>query len=444
MDPDPSSLFNTFLVIDFSQVFGIVVLLLLLICSALISGSEVALFSLTPSDFDVKDGNVSAKQQILIRLLDRPKKLLATILVANNFVNIAVVLLFESLGDMFFGDIEAIYFGINLRFVIEVVLVTFLILLFGEILPKIYASRNKVVFSNFMAYPLSVLDKLLSVFSIPMRQVTVLIHNRLGKQRSALSVDQLSQALELTSEEDTTKEEQKILQGIVSFGNTETKQVMKPRIDMFALNIEQDFKEVITEVTENGYSRIPVYEDNIDNVKGILYIKDLLPYLDQKKFNWQSLLREPYFVPENKKLDDLLNDFKDKKNHLAIVVDEYGGTSGLISLEDIIEEIVGDISDEFDDEDLIFSKLDDHNYVFEGKTPLKNFYKVIKLEDPVYFEEKKGEAETLAGFLLEISGEFPQKNQKIIFENYTFTIEAIEGKRIKQVKVNIGYEVSDS
>ncbi|GGZ55357.1 gliding motility-associated protein GldE [Mesonia mobilis] len=444
MDPDPSSLFNTFLVIDFSQVFGIVVLLLLLICSALISGSEVALFSLTPSDFDVKDGNVSAKQQILIRLLDRPKKLLATILVANNFVNIAVVLLFESLGDMFFGDIEAIYFGINLRFVIEVVLVTFLILLFGEILPKIYASRNKVVFSNFMAYPLSVLDKLLSVFSIPMRQVTVLIHNRLGKQRSALSVDQLSQALELTSEEDTTKEEQKILQGIVSFGNTETKQVMKPRIDMFALNIEQDFKEVIAEVTENGYSRIPVYEDNIDNVKGILYIKDLLPYLDQKKFNWQSLLREPYFVPENKKLDDLLNDFKDKKNHLAIVVDEYGGTSGLISLEDIIEEIVGDISDEFDDEDLIFSKLDDHNYVFEGKTPLKNFYKVIKLEDPVYFEEKKGEAETLAGFLLEISGEFPQKNQKIIFENYTFTIEAIEGKRIKQVKVNIGYEVSDS
>jgi len=444
LDPDPSSLFNTFLMIDFSQVFGIVVLLLLLICSALISGSEVALFSLTPSDFDVKDGNVSAKQQILIRLLDRPKKLLATILVANNFVNIAVVLLFESLGDMFFGDIEAIYFGINLRFVIEVVLVTFLILLFGEILPKIYASRNKVVFSNFMTYPLSVLDKLLSIFSIPMRQVTVLIHNRLGKQRSALSVDQLSQALELTSEEDTTKEEQKILQGIVSFGNTETKQVMKPRIDMFALNIEQDFKEVIAEVTENGYSRIPVYEDNIDNVKGILYIKDLLPYLDQKKFNWQSLLREPYFVPENKKLDDLLNDFKDKKNHLAIVVDEYGGTSGLISLEDIIEEIVGDISDEFDDEDLIFSKLDDHNYVFEGKTPLKNFYKVIKLEDPVYFEEKKGEAETLAGFLLEISGEFPQKNQKIIFENYTFTIEAIEGKRIKQVKVNIGYEVSDS
>ncbi|MBW2960364.1 gliding motility-associated protein GldE [Mesonia aestuariivivens] len=448
MDPDPSSLFIYFSVIDFSHIFGVIMLMLLLVCSAMISGSEVALFSLTPSDFDVKDGNVSAKQQILIRLLDRPKKLLATILVANNFVNIAVVLLFESLSDIWFkninSSIDLYYFQLDVVFFLKVIVVTFLILLFGEILPKIYANRNKVIFSNFMAYPLSMLDKLLSVFSIPMRQVTMLIHNRLGKQRSALSIDQLSQALELTSEEDTTKEEQKILKGIVSFGNTETKQVMKPRIDVFALNIEQDFKEVIAEVTENGYSRIPVYQENIDNVKGILYVKDLLPYIDTKKFEWQSLLREPYFVPENKKLDDLLNDFKDKKNHLAIVVDEYGGTSGLISLEDIIEEIVGDISDEFDDEDLIFSKLDEYNYVFEGKTPLKNFYKVIKLEDPVYFEEKKGEAETLAGFLLEISGEFPQKNQKLIFENYTFTIEAIENKRIKQVKLNIGYEANNS
>jgi gliding motility-associated protein GldE len=445
LDPDPPSLF-LFSIIDFSHIFGIIVLLILLIFSALISGSEVALFSLTPTDFDPKEGDFSAKQQILIRLLDRPKKLLATILVANNFVNIAVVLLFESLSDVWFSGIDSEwdlqYFKLDPVFFLKVIVVTFLILLFGEILPKIYANRNKVLFSNFMAYPLSFLDKVLGVFSIPMRQVTILIHNRLGKQRSALSVDQLSQALELTSEEDTTKEEQKILQGIVSFGNTETKQVMKPRMDVFALNIEQDFKEVIAEVTENGYSRIPVYEENIDNVKGILYIKDLLPYLDQKNFDWQSLLREPYFVPENKKLDDLLNDFKDKKNHLAIVVDEYGGTSGLISLEDIIEEIVGDISDEFDDEDLIYSKLDEHNYVFEGKTPLKNFYKVLKLENPVLFEENKGEAETLAGFLLEISGEFPQKNQKIIFENYTFTIEAIDNKRIKQVKLNIGYEAS--
>ena len=442
MDPDPSSLV-IFLAFDYYQLIGVIVLLVLLIFSALISGSEVALFSLTPADFEVEDGKVSAKQQILIRLLDRPKKLLATILVANNFVNIAVVLLFESLSTQWFSNIntrlDLYFFSLDLVFLLKVGLATFLILLFGEILPKIYASRNKVLFSHFMAYPLGFLDKILSGFSLPMRFVTVLIHNRLGKQKSNLSVDQLSQALELTSEEDTTKEEQKILKGIVSFGNTETKQVMRPRMDIFALNITEDYTEVLKAVVENGYSRIPVYEESIDNIQGILYIKDLLPYLESKNFKWNELLREPYFVPENKKLDDLLNDFKNKKNHLAIVVDEYGGTSGLISLEDIIEEIVGDISDEFDDEDLVFSKLDESTFVFEGKTSLKDFYKVTKIEENQIeiFEERKGEAETLAGFLLEISGGFPQKNEVIQVENYTFTIEVIDDKRIKQVKFSI-------
>lgn len=445
MDPDPSSLI-TLLSLGSYDVLSVFLLFVLLGCSALISGSEVALFSLIPSDFDVDDGKVSAKQQILIRLLDRPKKLLATILVANNFVNIAIVLLFSSLGDVLFAGIkEEVYFGFinasSLRFVLEVVVITFLILLFGEILPKIYANRNKVKFSHFMAYPLGVLDKLFSVFSLPMRYVTVLIHNKLGKQKSNLSVDQLSQALELTSEEDTTKEEQKILKGIVSFGNTVVKQVMKNRMDVFALNKNQPYSEIIEEIVEQSYSRIPVYEDSIDNILGILYIKDLLPHLDKTEFNWQDLLREPYFVPENKKLDDLLNDFKEKRNHLAIVVDEYGGTSGIISLEDIIEEIVGDISDEFDDEDLVFSKLDDFNFVFEGKTPLKDFYKVIKLEENEFIEEKRGEAETLAGFLLEISGEFPKKDQKIKVAHFTFTIEAVDNKRIKQVKLTIAHEV---
>lgn len=440
MDPDPSSLI-TFLSLGFYDVLSFFLLFFLLACSALISGSEVALFSLTPSDFDVDEGKISAKQQILIRLLDRPKKLLATILVANNFVNIAIVLLFDALADSLFAGINSVFFGINIRFVVEVVIVTFLILLFGEILPKIYANRNKVKFSHFMAFPLGVLDKLFSVFSLPMRYVTVLIHNKLGKQKSNLSVDQLSQALELTSEEDTTKEEQKILQGIVSFGNTVTKQVMKNRMDVFALNKEQPYKEVIEEIVEQGYSRIPVYEDSIDNILGILYIKDLLPHLDETNFKWQNLIREAFFVPENKKLDDLLNDFKEKKNHLAIVVDEYGGTSGIISLEDIIEEIVGDISDEFDDEDLVFSKLDDYNFVFEGKTPMKDFYRVIKLEENDFIEEKRGEAETLAGFLLEISGEFPKKNQELKVEHFTFTIEAVDNKRIKQVKLNIAHEV---
>jgi gliding motility-associated protein GldE len=414
-----------------------VVALLLLISSALISGAEVAFFSLTPADFEVEESRRSVKEKIVIALLDKPKKLLATILVANNMINIAIILLFDTLTDEAFENIDTVVMGINLQFILEVVVVTFLILLFGEILPKVYASRNKVVFSHFMAYPLNVLDTVFSPLSLPMRSVTIFIHRRLGNQKSGISVDQLSQALELTSQHDTTKEEQKILKGIVSFGNTDTKQVMRPRMDIFALNENQPYREIISQIIENGYSRIPVYKDSIDSVTGILYVKDLLPYLDQENYEWNSLLREPYFVPENKKLDDLLNDFKDKKNHLAIVVDEYGGTSGLISLEDIIEEIVGDISDEFDDEDLVFSKLDENNYIFEGKTPLKDFYRVIKLEDPSLFEENKGEAETLAGFLLEISGSFPKKNDVIFFDRYNFTVEVIDHKRIKQIKVSI-------
>lgn len=288
-----------------------------------------------------------------------------------------------------------------------------------------------------MAYPMNVLDKLFTPVSSPMRNVTLYIHEKLGKKRSYISIDQLSQALELTREEETSKEEQKILKGIVSFGNTDTRQVMRNRMDIFALNENQSFQEIIPLIIENGYSRIPVFRDNVDQITGILYVKDLLPYLDQTEFGWNSLLREPYFIPENKKLDDLLNDFKDKKNHLAIVVDEYGGTSGLVSLEDIIEEIVGDISDEFDDEDLIFSKLDENNFVFEGKTPLKDFYRIIKLEDPSAFEESKGESETLAGFLLEISGTFPRKNEIILFRNYKFKVEVIDDKRIRQIKLSI-------
>lgn len=411
--------------------------MVLLICSALISGAEVAFFSLTPANFITENGKRSNAQKIVVRLLEKPKKLLATILVANNTINIAIVLLFDLLTDEFFGRMNTELFGINFKFVVEVGVITFLILLFGEILPKVYASRNNVKFSNFMAYPMNVLDTLFSPLSTPMRAVTLYIHERLGKQKSYISIDQLSQALELTREEDTTKEEQKILKGIVSFGNTDTKQVMRPRMDIFALDQNDSFEEIIPEIIENGYSRIPVYKESIDQVVGILYVKDLLPYLDKKRFDWTSLLRDPYFIPENKKLDDLLNEFKEKKIHLAIVVDEYGGTSGLIALEDIIEEIVGDISDEFDDEDLIFSKLDDSNFVFEGKTPLKDFYKIIRLEDSTPFEENRGESETLAGFLLEISGGFPKKNEIINFLNYQFTVEVIDDKRLKQIKLSI-------
>ncbi len=412
-------------------------LIALLACSALISGAEVAFFSLTPSDFETnEEKGIAKKLGIVQRLLARPKKLLATILVANNFINIAIVLLFDSLSDDLFSGIESNFYGIDVRFIVEVGVVTFFILLFGEILPKIYANRNRISFAVFMAQPLNVLDTLLSPISLPMRSATIYLHDRYGKQKSNISVDHLSQALEL-SNQDTTFEEQKILQGIVTFGNTDTKQVMKNRMDIFALNEEQPFKEILPEIIQHGYSRIPVYKDSMDNITGILYVKDLIPYTDRKILDWKTLKREAYFVPENKKLDDLLNEFKEMKMHLAIVVDEYGGTSGLISLEDIIEEIVGEISDEFDDEDLIFSKLDDNTFVFEGKTPLKDFYKVIKPKDPEIFEDEKGEAETLAGFLLEISKGFPKKNEVISFHNYAFTIEAFEGKRIKQIKLTI-------
>lgn len=412
-------------------------LVVLLACSAMISGAEVAFFSLTPSDFETnEEKSIAKKLGIVQRLLARPKKLLATILVANNFINIAIVLLFDSLSDELFSGIQSNFYGIDVRFIVEVCVATFLILLFGEILPKIYASRNRISFAVFMAQPLNILDTLLSPVSLPMRSATIYLHDRYGKQKSNISVDHLSQALEL-SNKDTTHEEQKILQGIVTFGNTDTKQVMKNRMDIFALNEDQPFREILPEIIQHGYSRIPVYKDSMDNITGILYVKDLIPYTDRKNLDWRILKREAYFVPENKKLDDLLNEFKQMKMHLAIVVDEYGGTSGLISLEDIIEEIVGEISDEFDDEDLIFSKLDDNTFVFEGKTPLKDFYKVIKPEDPDIFENEKGEAETLAGFLLEISKGFPKKNEVINFNNYAFTIEAFEGKRIKQIKLTI-------
>lgn len=433
MDPEPSSLIITLISVNLPLISGIILLVVLLTCSALISGAEVAFFSLTRSDIDTGLEEKPNTFNIISNLLERPKKLLATILVANNFINIGIVILFAYLGESLFHSIQVPW----VRFLLEVVVITFLILLFGEILPKIYASRNRVKFSSFMAVPLRFLDVVFTPVSMPMRFITITIQNRLGKQKSNISVDQLSQALELTSEQDTTTEEHKILQGIVSFGNTDTKQVMRPRMDIFALNSEQKYSEIIPEIVKNGYSRIPVYKESIDTVVGILYVKDLLPYIDRKQFDWTSLLREPFFVPENKKLDDLMVEFQTKKVHLAVVVDEYGGTSGLVSLEDVIEEIVGDISDEFDDEDLIYTIIDDKNFLFEGKTPLKDFYRIISLEDDSDFEEFKGEAETVAGFVLEISGIFPRVRSKINFKNYVFTIEALDKKRIKQVKFTI-------
>ena len=431
MDPESSILLTESF--NYWIVLGIGALILLLILSAMISGAEVAFFSLAQPELDKASESRSNHQKMVVSLLEKPQKLLATILISNNFINILIVLIFAYIGDYVFKTISSSV----LKFLIEVVLVTFLILLFGEVLPKVYASRNTLRFASFMAFPLKVTCSLLSFVSFPLMSLTNVIENKLRKKQSNLSVEKLSQALELTSDEATTKDEQKILEGIVSFGNTETSQIMIPRIDIFALSKDELYEDVVTKIVKKGFSRNPVYEENIDKIIGVLYAKDLLPYLNKKDFHWQKLIREPYFVPENKKLDDLLKEFQEKKNHLAIVVDEYGGTSGIVTLEDVIEEIVGDISDEFDDDDLTYSKLDANNYLFEGKTNLKDFYKILEVDNAERFDENKGESETIAGFILEVHGKFPRKNEIIKFHNYSFKIESMDKKRIKQVKVTI-------
>ena len=406
------------------------ILATLLIFSGMISGSEVALFSLSKSQ--LKNEDKSGYVQLIQKLLSNPNKLLATILVANNFINIAIVILFTQIGNVIFKSIASAFW----QFAIEVVVATFLILLFGEILPKIYASRNNLVFSRLVIYPLLLLDFLLTPISLPMQKLSNFIKKKLSFKKGNINLNQISSALDLTSPDETTKQEHKILKGILSFGNTETKEVMRPRLDIHAYSNLLNYDEVLKNIIENNFSRIPVYKDDLDNIIGILYVKDLLPFLDKKDFDWLSTLRKPLFIPENKKLDDLMQEFQEKKIHLAIVVDEFGGTSGVISLEDVIEEIVGDISDEFDDDSLLFSKLDNYNYVFDGKTSMKDFYKILNI-DSSPFDKLKGDSETIAGFILEISQSFPKINSKIVFENYTFTIESVDKKRIKQVKVSI-------
>ena len=405
-------------------------LVILLIFSGLISGSEVALFSLSKSQ--IQNQRNSSYIELVKKLLSNPNKLLATILVANNFINIAIVILFTQIGSVLFESMTSTV----LKFILEVILATFLILLFGEILPKIYASRNNLAFSKFVTYPLLLLDIILTPFSSPMQKLSNFIKDKLSFKKANLDLAQLSYALDLTSPGETTKQEHKILKGILSFGNTETREVMRPRIDIHAFSNTLNYEQILKNIVKNSFSRIPIYKDDLDNIIGILYVKDLLPFLDKKEFNWLSILRKPFFIPENKKLDDLMQEFQEKKIHLAIVVDEYGGTSGVISLEDVIEEIVGDISDEFDDDSLSFSKLDNSNYIFEGKTSMKDFYKILSI-DSKSFDAFKGDSETIAGFILEISQSFPKINSKVIFENYIFTIESVDKKRIKQVKVTI-------
>jgi len=418
----------------FAYILGIFVLLFL---SGLISASEVAFFSLTKVDIVKAINSKSAKAILVAKLLEQPRKLLATILISNNFINIAIVILSHLFVEQYFGSLEInvdfILFTVDLKIIVELIAITFIILLFGEVLPKIYANKNAMQFASKTVYIISFLKRTFLFLSIPLTGLTNLIEHKLRKKSTDISVEKLSKALELTKE-NASKEERKILKGIVNFGNTEARQIMIPRMDVFALSKDEKYQEVLKKVVENGYSRIPVYDDTIDTIKGILYAKDLLPYLNESDFKWTKLLRESFYVPENKKLDDLLKEFQSKKIHLAVVVDEYGGTSGILSLEDIIEQIVGEISDEYDQDETSYSKIDDYNFIFEGKTTLKVFCNIINMDESE-FEDAIGEAETLAGFLLELNGNFPNKNDKIKFKSLIFTIEVIDNKRIKQIKV---------
>ena len=432
MDPGPVSFLITAYNVQGSILLQFILLTLLLIASGLVSGSEVALFSLTKDRLGSEVDKKPRQIDIIKKMLHNPKRLLATILIANNFINIAIVLLFASLSENIFSHIK----NPLIVLLIEIGIITFLILFFGEILPKVYANRNALSFSKTVAYPIYIIDRYFLFFlTIPMSKITRFMESRLAQKNNEFSIDKLSQALDLTSREETTMEQHKILKGIVSFGNTDTKQVMCPRVDIFALSEDMDMETIVPLILENGFSRVPVYADNMDSVIGILYTKDLLPYLEQSSFKWQKLLKPAFYVPENKKLDDLLKEFQQKKIHLALVVDEYGGTSGVITLEDVIEEIVGDISDEFDDDELIYSRLDNLTFVFDAKINLKDFYKVIHLEREEIFERAKGESESIGGFILEIAQAFPVVGQIIQFEGYQFVIESVDRKRIKRIKV---------
>lgn len=427
--------------IPYELLYGPAVLIVLLCCSGLISGAEVAFFSLSRTDIEDLENSGSAPRTRAAALIQRPKKLLATILIANNFVNVGIIILSTFLISEHVPQhiLSLELFGlIPVMRIIEIFGITAAVLLIGEIMPKIYAGQYAVSFAAFAAYPIYYLSLAFSFISVPLIKLTNIIDKGASTMQDHLSVDELSHALDLTRP--VTKREQedrKILEGIVQFGNTDVKQIMRPRPDVEAIEFGLPFTTMMGEILESGYSRIPVYKESLDNIVGILHVKDLLPHMyEGDAFDWRTLVRPAFFVPESKMIDDLLEEFRQRKVHMAIVVDEFGGCEGVVTLEDIMEEIVGEISDEFDDDEVIYSKLDDQHYVFEGKTNLKQFYRVLQIDGET-FEDNKGEADTLAGFILEVSGRMPHKNQQIRFQDYEFTIESVDKRRIKRVKVAI-------
>jgi gliding motility-associated protein GldE len=424
-------------------IFSSITILILLTCSSLIAASEVAFFSLEPADKEQLKLETNKNAKSALELINKPQDLLATILITSNFVNVAIVIITSSLLNMIFPP-EA---GESLvRFIIDVFLITAIILLIGEVIPKVYATKQGVKIVKMMAAPLDFISNMPPVSWLRKFLVngTKIIHRYAAKKEVKVSSDELEQILALTKEETTSDEDHKILEGIVKFGSTDVKQIMRPRTEISAIANTLNFKEVLEHIQEMGYSRVPVFEGTLDKVEGILHIKDLLSYIDEEEtFNWQNFIRKPFYVPENKKLDDLLNDFQSKKMHMAIVVDEYGGTSGLATLEDILEEIVGDITDEFDEQEISYSKINDNEYIFEGKTALVDFYKVTKL-DGKEFENNKGEADTLGGFIVEQAGRILMNRESIQVENCKLIVEASDKKRIKSIRVLIQEEVDSS
>ena len=416
---------------DFKTIIGIVVLIILLFASALMSGSEVAYFSLSPADINRLKAAKNKRSSAVLKLYNMPEKLLSTILVANNSINIAIVILAAFISSRSFNFSDTPVLG----FIIEVVIITFLILFFGEIMPKVYATKNILPVALVMSLPLLALEKIFKPITSVLIFSSSFVKRRTIPGHNNLSMDDLSDALELTS--DDFPEDEKILKGIVKFGNINVSAIMCPRVDVTAFDIKSGFSRIILQIIESGFSRIPVYSGSFDNVKGILYAKDVLPYTNNPdSFKWQALFRPPYFVPETKKINDLLKEFQMKKIHMAIVIDEYGGTSGIVTLEDILEEIVGEIGDESDEDQAMYRQVDENTYIFEGKVLLNDFYRIYNIEgDP--FEDVRGESETLAGLILELTGEIPQSGHVIKVGGFIFKIESVDKRRIREIRVVI-------
>lgn len=410
----------------------IIMTMLLLVVSGFASGSEIAFFSLSPKDVSKLDPGRSITDGIITELREDSERTLATILIVNNFVNVTIIMLCNYIfaQTIDFGD------AVVLEFLCITVLLTFLLLLFGEILPKVYCRQNPLAFCRKVSGPLLIARKVFWPLESILMSTGIIAEKVVPNDSHVLSVDELEQALEMTDKKEL-KEEESILQGIIRFGDETVREVMTSRQDIVDLEIHSTFADVLKCVVENNYSRIPIYQDSQDNIRGILYIKDLLPHLTKPEtFRWQSLMRPPYFVPETKKIDDLLRDFQENKVHIAVVVDEFGGTSGIVTLEDILEEIVGEINDEFDEEERQFTKLSYNTYIFEGKILITDLVKALKTEDDE-FDEVSGDADTLAGMILELKGDFPSLHERMEYKNYTFEIMELDERRISKVKLEI-------